>query len=262
MELVHQISEILKKQIYENLTLSFFFVFIFSSLLTAFVFEPITDKIKDLFKAKPKLILNVTEIDKLRFEAQLENFKLLFGTQDGQATLVAAQTGDAKLNKLYGAVAPPSDLIPCEGCTEYSFSLKNVGKALAKDITIDLLSLSYLEIIEPERDPKISNINCGGVGNNKGCRVIINLLGVGETVLFTGIVNGPGIRSVDCKIGENSKQCLKNFRYYYTQKVTSGMTFKLDNRMINFPEINNSNEFIQYHYVPASNSWTRDVIDK
>lgn len=251
-----QFVDNLKKLVSENLTVSFLFVFIIST----FVFGPLSERIKVHFRAKPKLIFNVTEIENLTDKGKIEHFKLLFGTQNGESVLLAAQTGDENLNKLYGAVAAPAEMIPCEGCAEYTFSLKNVGQAVARNITIDFLSLSDLEFVRSETDPKINNIQCGGMLGNKGCRLEINSLSPGGTVLFTGLSKGPGIRQVVCRIDGDDDKCLTNFRHYYIRKIEKGMTLEMNGKRIDFPPINASPSFIQYHWKPKDRKWIRDSI--
>ncbi|NQV00795.1 MAG: hypothetical protein HQ537_01585 [Parcubacteria group bacterium] len=233
-------------------SLAAFFVF---SLFTFFFLDPIFNKISDVFGKKPKIIVNVNEIEEIKSGMKLTDFNLLFGTYNGKAYLTAVKIGDKDLNKIFGYSPMPDKLVPCVNCVEYGFSLKNTGRKEAKDINIDLLSLSDLVIIKNEMDPKITNVNCGGILNNKGCRIKIDRLDINETVLFTGFAKGPGIRTINCEIDGNEEKCLLNFRNFYIHEVKPGFMFDLGDEKISFPPINETDNYVQYYYNVSKKEW-------
>ncbi len=241
-------------------TLAIFFI---SVAVTHFILTPIFDWIQYQFSKKSHLVFNVTEIESIKNGGRLENFKLLFGTRSGRATLLAAQTGDEKLNKDYGEVVTPIERVPCDDCTEYSFSIKNVGKKFAKNIVIDLQSLSDIKIIDHEKDPKINNVSCGGMLHNKGCRLSANILKEGESLFFTAIAEQkPGIRNVSCLIDGEARECEINFRHYYVQEILPNIHLNLGGEEVSLPPFNKTSDFIQYHWKPKDKEWVIDPITK
>jgi len=237
-----------------------FGIFFISVALTHFILTPFFNWIQERISKKPHLIFNVTEVENIKNGGHLENFKLLFGTRSGRSTLLAAQTGDKGLNKSYGEVATPIERIPCDNCTEYSFSVKNTGKKSAKNIVIDLQALSDIKLIENEKDPKINHISCGGMLHNKGCRLLVNLLKEDDSLFFTAVAEQkPGIRNVSCLIDGETKNCEINFRHYYVQEVFPNMHFEMDGEVIQLPPFNNTDVFIQYHWKPQTKEWVQDL---
>lgn len=238
-------------------------IFVISAAFTHFVLTPLFNWIQYRFGEKPHLVFNVTEVESLKNGGRLENFKLLFGTQSGKATLLAAQTGDEELNKAYGEVATPIKRIPCDDCIEYSFSIKNVGKKAAKSVVIDLQSLADIKLIGNERDPKISDVSCGGMLHNKGCRLLVDLLREGDSLFFTAVAEEkPGIRNVACFIDGETKNCEINLRHYYVQEIFPDTRFSLGGQKIKLPPINQTSKFVQYHWKPQTREWVQDSIRK
>lgn len=244
-----------------HLFLNDFLIFLMSSVLIHFILTPVFNWIQYQFSKNPHLVFNVTEIESMKNVNYLENFKLLFGTKTGRVTLLAAQTGDEKLNKIYGEVAVPAERIPCENCTEYTFSIKNVGAKSAKNIVIDLKSISDIKLIDSEKDPKISNVSCGGMLINKGCRLTVDLLNKDESLFFTAIANQkPGIRNISCFIDDEVKECEINLRHYYAQEVFLNTRFDLGGGEIKFPPFNKTDNFLLYYWNPQGKEWNQGNI--
>ncbi len=233
----------------------FFLGVLAGALLNEFVFPPIFKSIKIFIFGEPRIVFNLTELRPATSIKNLENFTLLFGSVNGMGLLVLAQIGHKDLNKEYGMTPVPTKPIGLKNHTEYSFILKNTGTGKAKNITINLNSLFDIKIPEMEKSDNIYFINYGGFVDNYSCLIKIKELKIGEIANFTAYTREPGIRNIECLVNGDNTLCYKNYRHFYVANVFPGLVFEMNGKKIQFPLINQSNNFIQYYYSPQEDKW-------
>lgn len=237
-----------------NITVSFIVLTILAIIIGAILQYYFFERLFYLISKKPKIVLNFTEMRPLGEQKSLKNFKLLFSTFNNKAFLIAVQIDEEDLNKLYGEVPIPTKLIPCDNCIESFISLKNIGKVDAKNISINLTSLSNIQVVE--KDPKLSLISCGGILDNRGCYFEINRLIKNEKILFSVATKEPGVRNINCAINGHNDQCLINLRHYYIQQISGSNTiFKMDNKKIFLPSLNSDSNIKRFFYQQTEDKW-------
>ena len=74
------------------------------AVLSHFVWPDIMDTVDVKIFGKSEIIVNINEIHPLENAQQLENFALMFGTANGQGTILAVQIGQPELNRIFGDV--------------------------------------------------------------------------------------------------------------------------------------------------------------
>jgi len=256
MDIIAPIKEFLGK----NITISIIFGIILTAIIGRYILNPIFQKLEDYLR-HPKIIINLVKLSPMESGASLKNFFLLFSTVDNQGILLAAQIENRNLDKEYGFTPIPINLLADENKNQYIFSLKNTSKHIAKNINLDIMSPDEIYINKDDVDPKISNINCGGIGENKGCRVKIDSMDAGESIYFVIVTNE--INSIKTTINNYDENIYINQRNYFmfNLPIDSKLGFKQEGGeeiILEMPPINESSNPIQYHYGAIENKWIKD----
>ncbi len=235
----------------EQLTLSVLVGF-FVGGFAGYMLEHGIDKFFLFFEAKPRLSINLTEIQPLADHGNHKNFKLLFATAKGTATIALAQTGNEKLNKRFGLSVIPFQLIAQENQVEYSLNIKNTGNKVAKNIVIDLVSISELAVLE--EDPRIVT-KCGELFTNQGCHIEIKQMQPEETLALGLRSNGQGIREVKATIDGEFNRTETNFMNYAVSPFNEEMGFDMNGERVVTPKINSGDQLQMYVYSPSEKKW-------
>lgn len=224
--------------------------------IAGYILEHSLDKLFSLLEAKPRLSMNLTEIQPILPHGNLQGFKLLFATARGTATIAFAKTGNEKLNKRFGLSAVPFALIAQGDQVEYSLNIRNTGSAVAKNIVIDLISISELATLE--KDPRIV-ATCGELFTNQGCHIEIKQLQPRETLALGLLSNGVGIREVKATIDGSVGRTETNLMYYAVSQFNNGMGFNMNGERVTTPKINSGDQMQMFYYSPSEKKWN-DVL--
>jgi len=227
--------------------------FVIGTIAGAIISHHVEKYLVDYEKSRqPKFITNITEIEPLKNQDRIENFKFLFSTYNGKGMIVAARTGFEKLNKKYGFTLIPDKLIAKDNQKEYNITLKNLGKTKANNVSLNINSLGELKILE--RNSLVKSVDCN---NNNGnvCILEIPKISPEEEVYFNAISDNPGIRDIKITINNEEKENSTNWRQFYAKTCENGMVLEMNGEKLNLPEINYELAYKMFYYQPNEKKW-------
>jgi hypothetical protein len=225
------------------------------AVLNHFVWPDIMDTMEVKMFGKTEIIVNINEINPLE-EGQLENFSLMFGTQNGIGMLVAVQKGHPDLDKIFNDVFIPYDLDKNSNNPVYFIGILNNGNREARDLRVTFTG-DTLKIERIDFDKKIDFVNCGGSGSQSICDIKENELAPNEKISLLVKARTPSIANVNISAKGNFESFV-NFKHYFAKTIVEGELFQLyldNNKVAELPPLNQNPNFLQYYYSPQENRW-------
>jgi hypothetical protein len=198
------------------------------------VLQPLAGSITDFLRAKPDVVVNITEVHQIRDEQMTPmqgKLVFLFGTARGVGTLALIDAGNVGLNRKYGTSI---SAIHCFNCTEYGVDVGNVGRDRAENVEIDVRAVGGMELVPETKSPKLVTANCTGETSlDKGCHIEITSVDPQEPIAFSLLSKGLGLRGASCAVKYCKGCCQVNlevmWKREFSQEEARRFRFDLSN---------------------------------
>lgn len=232
---------------------SIFLVGFITAVLTYFVWPDIMNAIDMKIFGKPEIIVNINEILPLENEQDLENFHLMFGTANGQGTILAAQIGQPELNKIFGDTLIPIDFGRNGNNLEYFICILNNGDRKARDVRVTFTGDTLKTDYNVDVDKRIDFVSCGG----SDCDIRKKELAANDKVGMFVKARTPSITNVNINAKGNYESFV-NYRRFYVRMFVEGESIQIfldENKVAELPPLNQNSNLLHYYYSQIENKW-------